>query len=33
MRKEGLPFEGFCVTAGIPSTEVAEIIDRLKYGY
>jgi fatty acid synthase subunit alpha, fungi type len=28
MRKEGLPVEGFCVAAGIPSTEkAAEIID------
>jgi fatty acid synthase subunit alpha, fungi type len=31
MRKEGLPVEGFCVTAGTPSTEkAAEIIDTLK---
>ncbi|GLB40343.1 putative protein with domain of unknown function (DUF1729) [Lyophyllum shimeji] len=31
MRKEGLPIEGFCVAAGIPSTEkAAEIIDGLK---
>ncbi|KAF5382044.1 hypothetical protein D9615_004428 [Tricholomella constricta] len=31
MRKEGLPIEGFCVAAGIPSTEKAdEIIDGLK---
>jgi fatty acid synthase subunit alpha, fungi type len=31
MRKEGLPIEGFCVAAGIPSTEKAvEIIDRLR---
>ncbi|KAI0311286.1 acyl transferase domain-containing protein, partial [Amylostereum chailletii] len=31
MRKEGLPIEGFCVAAGIPTTEGAvEIIDGLK---
>ncbi|KAK7027725.1 hypothetical protein R3P38DRAFT_3520793 [Favolaschia claudopus] len=31
MRKEGLPVEGFCVAAGIPSTEkAAEIIEGLK---
>ena len=31
MRKEGLPVEGFCVAAGIPTTEKAvEIIDGLK---
>ncbi|KAJ7481073.1 hypothetical protein B0H11DRAFT_2419975 [Mycena galericulata] len=31
MRKEGLPIEGFCVAAGIPSTEkVAEIIEGLR---
>ncbi|KZT29627.1 fatty acid synthase [Neolentinus lepideus HHB14362 ss-1] len=31
MRKEGLPIEGFCVAAGIPTTEkAAEIIDGLK---
>jgi fatty acid synthase subunit alpha len=31
MRKEGLPVDGFCVAAGIPSTEkAAEIIDALK---
>ncbi|KAG5638483.1 hypothetical protein H0H81_012415 [Sphagnurus paluster] len=31
MRKEGLPIEGFCVAAGIPSTEKAdEIIAGLK---
>ena len=31
MRKEGLPIEGFCVAAGIPSTEkAAEIIDGLR---
>ena len=31
MRKEGLPIEGFCVAAGIPSSEKAtEIIDALK---
>jgi enoyl reductase-like protein len=31
MRKEGLPVEGFCVAAGIPSTEKAvEIISGLK---
>ncbi|KAF7965824.1 hypothetical protein HWV62_41719, partial [Athelia sp. TMB] len=31
MRKEGLPVEGFCVAAGIPSTEkAAEIIGSLK---
>jgi fatty acid synthase subunit alpha len=31
MRKEGLPIEGFCIAAGIPSTEKAvEIIDGLK---
>jgi len=31
MRKEGLPIEGFCVAAGIPTTEKAvEIIDGLK---
>jgi fatty acid synthase subunit beta len=31
MRKEGLPIEGFCVAAGIPSTEkAAEIIEGLK---
>ncbi|KAF9467993.1 fatty acid synthase [Collybia nuda] len=31
MRKEGIPIEGFCVAAGIPSTEKAvEIIDGLK---
>lgn len=31
MRKEGLPIEGFCVAAGIPSTEKAvEIIEGLK---
>ena len=31
MRREGLPIEGFCVAAGIPSIEKAsEIIDSLK---
>jgi fatty acid synthase subunit alpha len=31
MRKEGIPIEGFCVAAGIPTTEKAvEIIDGLK---
>jgi fatty acid synthase subunit alpha len=31
MKKEGLPIEGFCVAAGIPSTEKAtEIIDALR---
>ena len=31
MRREGLPIEGFCVAAGIPTTEKAvEIIDSLK---
>lgn len=31
MRKEGLPVEGLCVAAGIPSTEKAkEIIDGLR---
>ena len=31
MRKEGLPVEGFCVAAGIPTTEKAvEIIEGLK---
>jgi fatty acid synthase subunit beta len=31
MRQEGLPIEGFCVTAGIPSTEkAAEIIEGLR---
>ncbi|KAF8271214.1 fatty acid synthase [Lactarius quietus] len=31
MRREGLPIEGFCVAAGIPTTEkAAEIIDGLK---
>jgi len=31
LRKEGLPVEGFCVAAGIPTTEKAvEIIDGLK---
>ncbi|KAJ3768536.1 hypothetical protein FB446DRAFT_605637, partial [Lentinula raphanica] len=31
MRKEGFPFEGFCVGAGIPSTDkAAEIIEGLK---
>ncbi|KAG6813968.1 hypothetical protein H0H92_005223, partial [Tricholoma furcatifolium] len=31
MRKEGLPIEGFCVAAGIPTTEkAAEIIEALK---
>jgi enoyl reductase-like protein len=31
MRKEGLPIEGFCVAAGIPTTEKAvEIIDGLR---
>ena len=31
MRKEGVPIEGFCVAAGIPTTEKAvEIIDGLK---
>jgi fatty acid synthase subunit alpha len=31
MRKEGLPTEGFCVAASIPTTERAvEIIDGLK---
>ncbi|KZT01368.1 fatty acid synthase [Laetiporus sulphureus 93-53] len=31
MRREGVPIEGFCVAAGIPSTEkAAEIIDGLK---
>ena len=31
MRKEGLPIEGFCVAAGVPTTEKAvEIIDGLK---
>jgi len=31
MRKEGLPIEGFCVAAGIPSTEkAAEIIEGLR---
>ena len=30
MRKEGLPIEGFCVAAGIPSTKkAAEIIEGL----
>jgi fatty acid synthase subunit alpha, fungi type len=30
-RKEGFPIEGFCVAAGIPTTEKAvEIIDGLK---
>jgi fatty acid synthase subunit beta len=30
MRKEGLPIEGFCIAAGIPSTEkAAEIIEGL----
>lgn len=30
MAKEGLPIEGLCVAAGIPSTEKAkEIIDAL----
>jgi fatty acid synthase subunit alpha, fungi type len=30
MRREGLPIEGFCVAAGIPSTEkAAEIIEGL----
>jgi hypothetical protein len=32
MRKEGLPIEGFCVAAGIPSTEKAvEIVDGLRH--
>ncbi|KAH7884386.1 hypothetical protein F5I97DRAFT_1968464 [Phlebopus sp. FC_14] len=31
MRREGLPIEGFCVAAGIPSTEkAAEIIEGLR---
>ena len=31
LRREGLPIEGFCVAAGIPSTEkAAEIIDALQ---
>jgi fatty acid synthase subunit alpha len=31
MRKEGFPVEGFCVAAGVPTTEKAvEIIDGLK---
>lgn len=31
MRREGLPIEGFCVAAGIPTTEkAAEIIDALR---
>lgn len=31
MKKEGLPIEGFCVAAGIPTTEkAAEIIDALR---
>ncbi|KAI0950742.1 hypothetical protein AcW1_007973 [Taiwanofungus camphoratus] len=31
MRREGLPIEGFCVAAGIPSTEkAADIIEGLK---
>ena len=31
MRKEGIPIEGFCVAAGIPTTEKAvEIIDGLR---
>ncbi|KAF8314904.1 hypothetical protein DL93DRAFT_2166952, partial [Clavulina sp. PMI_390] len=31
MKREGLPIEGFCVAAGIPSTEkAAEIIDGLR---
>ncbi|KAL0953237.1 hypothetical protein HGRIS_004490 [Hohenbuehelia grisea] len=31
MRREGLPVEGFCIAAGIPSTEKAkEIIDGLR---
>ena len=31
MRKEGLPIEGFCIAAGIPTTEkAAEIIDALR---
>jgi hypothetical protein len=31
MRKEGLPIEGFCVAAGVPTTEKAvEIIDGLE---
>ncbi|KAF8632253.1 hypothetical protein AX15_002000 [Amanita polypyramis BW_CC] len=31
MRREGLPIEGFCIAAGIPSTEkAAEIIDALR---
>jgi len=31
MRREGLPIEGFCVAAGIPTTEkAAEIISGLK---
>lgn len=31
MKKEGLPIEGLCVAAGIPSTEKAkEIIDGLR---
>jgi fatty acid synthase subunit alpha len=31
MRKEGLPIEGFCVAAGVPSTEKAtEILDSLR---
>jgi fatty acid synthase subunit alpha len=30
MRREGLPIEGFCVAAGIPTTEkAAEIINGL----
>ena len=33
MRREGLPIEGFCVAAGIPTTEkAAEIISGLKSG-
>jgi enoyl reductase-like protein len=31
MKKEGLPIEGLCVAAGIPSTEKAkEVIDGLR---
>jgi fatty acid synthase subunit beta len=32
MRKEGHPTQGFCVVAGIPSTDkAAEIIEGLRY--
>jgi len=30
MHRKGLPIEGFCVAAGIPTTEVAEIISDFK---